>query len=116
MRLVHVACRDDLAIFQRKKRLGVPRPLQSPAHNPEIDAVGSNGRATPAKSAGRHKRGRGDGRAGGRQELAPANLLHSYPFFASFAHVSFKVMVRLKTGLPGWLSLSSAKYARRSNW
>ena len=35
---------------------------------------------------------------------------------ASFAQVSFNVIVRLNTNFPGWLSLSSAKYAKRSNW
>jgi hypothetical protein len=37
------------------------------------------------------------------------------PFCASFAQVSFNVMVRLKIGFPGALSLSNAKYASRSN-
>ncbi len=42
-------------------------------------------------------------------------LVPDYFFCASFAQVSLSVMVRLKIGLPGVLSLSSAKYARRSN-
>src|SRR5438128_2385348 len=88
MLLVHVACRDDLAIFQRKKLLGVPRPLQSPAYNAEIDAIGSSGSAIPAKSAGRHKRRRGDGHARGCQELAPAN-----PVYCSHADHSDKILL-----------------------
>src|SRR5205823_3394591 len=37
-------------------------------------------------------------------------------FFCIFAHVSRSVTARLKTGLPGFESLSTQKYPSRSNW
>ena len=40
---------------------------------------------------------------------------HQPPFLASLAQVSFNVIVRLKTGFEGVLSLSNVKYPSRSN-
>ena len=70
MVLVQVAGRDDLAILDVEKLLGVSRPLHAPAHHPEGDAPG---RGILSQHAAGDDGGHGNRGGRGGEKLAAAD-------------------------------------------